>query len=330
MAQDYYEILQIHPRADLDAITAAYQWLCEAYNPALLEGGAPELAALARQRCDEFERAYTVLGDPVCRAEYDAELARRLSGPVSESSLDDRPLSLARRAGRPRIKATQLLHAVPTRRLPRPRIKQWWGLPLALAGLIVVVISLGLALAGAGGPPSPPPLLTPAAFDQFEALIPQAKRAAEQNPTDPQAWIAYGHALYDSAQIVREQAPDSALYLQRLPHWLQATQAYSRALTLQPDNPSVRADLGASACFYGIGTGDLSYVHNGLNEARRAAQAAPDDARVLLSLTFCLISTQPPQIEEARQNWRRVVQLVPADSPLAIQAWQLIERYSSW
>ena len=307
MAQDYYEILQVHPRADLDAITAAYRRLREAYNPALLEGVAPELAALARQRCDEFERAYAVLGDPVCRAEYDAELARH--------------------AARPRIKATQRLRAAPAGRLPRPIIMQRWGLPLALAGLLGGVVAIGLALGG-GGPPSPPALPTPAPLDQFESFIPQAKRAAEQNPNDPQAWIAYGHVLYDSAQIVREQAPDSALYLQRLPRWLQATEAYSRALTLQPDNPSVRADLGASACFYGIGTGDLSYVHNGLSEVRRAAQAAPDDARVLLSLGFCLISTQPPQIEEARQNWRRVVQLVPADSPLATQAWQLIERYS--
>ena len=328
MAQDYYEILQVHPRADLDAITAAYRRLREAYNPALLEGVAPELAALARQRCGEFERAYTVLGDPVCRADYDAALARRLSDPVSEPALDDRSLSPARRAGRPHVKVTQPLRTAVAGSLPCPAILQRWGLPLVLAGLLVVVISLGLVLAGGGGQPSLPPLPTPVAFDQFEALIPQARRAAEQNPNDLQAWIAYGHALYDSVQIVREQAPDSALYLQRLPRWLQATEAYSRALTLQPDNPSVRADLGASACFYGAGTGDLSYVYSGLSEARRAAQVDPDDARVLLNLGFCLISTQPPQTEEALQNWRHVVQLVPADSPFAIQAWQLIGRYS--
>lgn len=186
---------------------------------------------------------------------------------------------------------------------------------------------LGLALSG--GPPVSPAWQPLAPFDQFEALISQTRRVAEQNPNDPQAWIAYGNALYDSVQIMREQVPDSSLYLQRLPRWLQAIEVYSRALALQPDNAATRADLGASACFYGAGTSDMNYVASGLREARRAAQAAPDNPRVLVNLGFCLINTQPPQIGEALQTWSRVVQLAPEDSLLATRARHLIEHYGS-
>src|SRR5438046_2459186 len=113
---------------------------------------------------------------------------------------------------------------------------------------------MGMLTSGSPSPPSALP--TPAPFDRFETLIPQAQHTAEQNPNDPQTWIDYGNMLYDSVQIVRESAPDSPLYQQRLPRWLQATEAYSHALMLQPNNAPTRADLGASACFYGAGTGD--------------------------------------------------------------------------
>jgi hypothetical protein len=97
---------------------------------------------------------------------------------------------------------------------------------------------------------------------------------------------------------------------------------------LQPNNPDVRADMGASACFYGVGVNDQRYVTSGAAEVRKAALAAPDNARVLLSLGHCLVSVEPPQTQEAIANWRRVVQLTAPDSPLAAQAQGLIARYS--
>ncbi len=73
MSQDLYEILQVHPRADADAIAAAYQRLRELYDPARLDGAADELLELARSKRDMIEHAYAVLSDPVRRATYDAE-----------------------------------------------------------------------------------------------------------------------------------------------------------------------------------------------------------------------------------------------------------------
>jgi curved DNA-binding protein CbpA len=357
MTQDYYETLQVHPRADTAAIEAAYARLRQLYDPARLDGAADELVALAREKRDTIERAYAVLSDPVRRATYDAELAGRSSEPAGrgderrktkdesvqpdgkplrpsssvlrpeEEMLDYRPLEPARRAERPRGFNAEPVRSGTAGRKPGATTARGWAVPVGLAGVVVLIVAISLALTGGGGPAPALVTPTPSTFDQFEQLIPQAQRAAEQNPTNAQAWIDYGNVLYDSVQIVRESAPDSPLYQQRLGRWLQATEAYSQGLALQPDNASVRADMGASACFYGAGTGDQEFVRVGTSEVRRAAQAAPDDPRVLLSLGHCLISAQPPQTAEALDSWRRIVNLNPSSS-LAQQAELLIAKYS--
>ena len=181
-------------------------------------------------------------------------------------------------------------------------------------------------MTGGGGPSAAPLTPTPSPFDVFEASIPSARQATQQNPTSSQAWIDLGNLLYDSAQVVRESAPDSPIYQQRLGRWLEATSAYSQALALTPDNADVRADMGASSCFYGAGTGDQSFVRDGTDQVRQAAQAAPQDERVLLSLGHCLVSTQPPQTAEAIASWQQIIKLTPS-SPLATQAQLLIAKY---
>jgi curved DNA-binding protein CbpA len=60
---DYYEVLQVHPRAESDVIRAAYRILARKYHPDL--GGDPS-------RMTALNNAWDVLGDPVRRAEYDA------------------------------------------------------------------------------------------------------------------------------------------------------------------------------------------------------------------------------------------------------------------
>jgi curved DNA-binding protein CbpA len=357
MKQDYYETLQVHPRADVAAIEAAYERLRALYDPARIDGAADELVDLARQKRESIERAYAVLSDPARRATYDREqaalaptedqppttkdqgltgdLGNRLGpsswvlGP-SEETLDYRPLPPAGRAERAKGFDDQPVRSAAPARLPgratsRPTARPW-VVPAALASSLLLIVAASLALTGGGGPPPVAATPTPSPFDAFEASIPQAQQAAQQNPTSAQAWIDLGNVLYDSAQVVRESAPDSPIYQQRLGRWLEATNAYSQALALAPNNASVRADMGASACFYGAGTGDQSFVRDGTDEVRRAAQAAPDDERVLLSLGHCLVSTQPPQTQQAIESWRRIIALKPS-SPIATQAQLLISKY---
>jgi curved DNA-binding protein CbpA len=346
---DYYETLQVHPRADATAIEAAYTRLCALYDPARLDGAADELVDMARAKRDLIERAYAVLSDPIRRASYDEEQAalraddrppttdhqepeaRRQSSVVGrqdEEALDYHPLPAARRTERPRgfdadpVRAPMRAHG----RTVGRAAQRAWTAPAALALSLTLIVVASLALTGGGGPPAAPPTPTVSPFDAFEASIPPARQATQQNPTSAQTWIDLGNVLYDSAQVVREQAPESLIYQQRLSRWLEATSAYSQALALTPDNASVRADMGASSCFYGAGTGDQSFVRDGTEQVRRAAKDAPNDERVLLSLGQCLISTQPPQTAEAIASWQQIIKLTPS-SPLATQAQLLIAKY---
>jgi curved DNA-binding protein CbpA len=353
MAQDYYEILQVHPRADAEAIQAAYRRLRDLYDPARLDGAADELVTLARAKRDAIERAYAILGDTQRRSAYDAEqdglstkdhrqktidggqsggeAIHRPSAIVhrqdrSEELLDYRPLPPAKRQERPRgFDPAPAQHSLGGRVAGYARLPRWAPLG-ALASVLVLIVAASFALTGGGGPPPAQPTPTPSPFDQLEAFIPQARQAAEQNTQSPQAWLDLGNLLYDSVQVVRENAPDSPLYQQRLGRWLEATNAYSQALALQPDNALARADMGASSCFYGAGTGDQAFVRQGIAAAQRAAEMAPNDARVLLSLGHCFISAEPPRTDEAIASWRKIVEGSPS-SPLATQAQQLIAKY---
>jgi tetratricopeptide (TPR) repeat protein len=348
MSQDYYEILQVHPRADQEAVAAAHARLRDLYSPAKLEGAAPELAELARTKRDAIEHAYAVLGDPARRASYDAEQAalhdhrppttdhreqanagQRLAvvSRQEEPALDYRPLPPARRAERARdFEAYPKQAPVGGRRAQAPTPKRIWLPLLGLAGLSALIVAISVALTS-GAPTTASITPTASPLDAYESEIVRTRELAEQNPTDAGAWIEYGNMLYNSATIVRENQPDSQLYQQRLPRWLQATEAYTRALALDPNSGSVRSDLGVSACFYGAGINDQSFVRSGIAEARRALQALPNDARALLNLGHCLVSAQPPQTQEAIDFWEQVIASAPPGSPLALQAQQLIATY---
>lgn len=344
---DYYELLQVHPRADQTAIEAAYNRLRAMYDPAKLEGAADELVQLARQKRDDLDHAYTVLSDPVRRAAYDSE-QDALHGPATVEDDDDvdedvadenevldyRPLPPARRTEREKTFDSHPLRASAAPRRARgraatapPANRAWIG--PALVGVLLAAVLIGSWFLTGGFTPaavSAPPTATPSPFDQFEADIAQYKALITQTPTDANALIAYGNLLYNSAEIVRENDPNSMLYQQRLPRWLEATEVYSQALAIQPDNITVRADLGVSSCNYGAATGDNTYIRNGIAEAKRAATQAPNDERVLYNLSRCLLSSTPPQTEEALTNLRKIVSIAPADSPFAAQAQQLIQQ----
>jgi tetratricopeptide (TPR) repeat protein len=341
MVQDYYELLQVHPRADAAAIQAAYERLKGQYDPERLHGAADELVELARRKRASIEAAYAVLSDDERRRGYDAQLHGASTTPAlpdapdasdaSTITLDYRPLPPARRSERPRS-----FDAQPSTQVT-PRSGRLLGLPIpAVVGLLVLaaIAVTSLLITGMPGQQSaapqvaaqPTPTISP--LDEYEALIAQAKAATDANPNDADAWIAYGNHLYDSVQIVRENAPASTLYQQRLPRWLEASQAYERALTIRPGDVTVLADKGVSLCYYGAGAGDQSLVTRGLGDVREAAGARPDDALIQLSLGDCLMSTVPPQKSAAIESWQRVLQLAPGDSDLAKRAQELIQANS--
>src|SRR5215470_11535729 len=62
--QDYYEVLQLSPKADQDTIDRVYRLLVKRYHPDNQETGDPHKFA-------EVVEAYRVLADAEARAAYD-------------------------------------------------------------------------------------------------------------------------------------------------------------------------------------------------------------------------------------------------------------------
>ncbi len=360
--QDYYETLQVHPKADAEAIRAAYDRLRERYNPTKLEGAADELVELARRRRDDIERAYTVLGDAERRRTYDEELALRgapaelVTGTAAGGAeIDYRPLPPARREERPKHFNAQpyvTAHAPQRGRAVAANSLPMWVLPtlivsiatfaIVLVTLITTVLNAPTAAAPAN-PDSDPNVLGQSAavtptpspqeiVNRFEAQVIAARQVTSQVPENPMAWIELGNALYDSAVIVRERLDSGdttlqGLYIERLPRWLEAADAYRQALELEPTNTAIRADLAASLCYFGTDTNDQSYIADGIREAEQAAQVNPENARTLLSLGLCLVSDDPPQTQRAMEQWQRLLVLPNVDPNLAFQARELMARY---
>ena len=379
---DYYEILQVHPKADADAIAASYTRLRERYEPARLEGAAEELVDLARRRRDDIERAYAVLSDPVRRASYDEE--QRAIKPVplesiplppgatidqvsalanggAVSAIDYSPLPPAQRQERAKSFDAQPLTSAnnvrtatarsPGRVARAQKARPFWIVPLGvLAALmtIVVVTSLvatsygkgdsdvrtsaqpaasGTAQAAANPASAQPTPSLDEIINQYEPMIAGAQQTVKTSAGDADAWINLGNLLFDSAQVVRENEPNSDRYQQRLPRWLEASEAYTKALAITPNNAAVRADMAASLCYYGDGKSDQNYVSRGITEAQRAAQQGPQEPRVLFNLAICQVTHQPPQIADAVKNWQQVAGMSAKDPALATQAQRLIAQY---
>jgi DnaJ-domain-containing protein 1 len=360
---DYYELLQVHPKADLEAIQAAYERLRVRYAPDKLAGAADEIVELAQTRLKQIDEAYRTLSDSRLRAAYDAKLAEETDDLDEDDDYDqaedELDYSALPPAGRQeRAKNSHKATSAPIKKTKRGRrqasrseqeLPNWLMPSLIGAGVIALIATITFIAAAQAIPGTDtrtsagnvaaataqvPVAATPdqatllATFNQFEDAITQAQVKANSAVPSADAWIQLGHLLYDSTQVVRELQPDSAIYQERIPRWLAASEAYARALELQPANPSIRSDRGVSLCYYGEDMEDQSYVQQGLAEAEQAANEAPTDPRILYNLGVCQVTIQPAQTEKALESWAKVASM-SADAPsLATQAQLLIEEYN--
>ncbi len=86
---DYYDVLQISPRASQEVIQAAYRTLARSFHPDV--NASPD----AEARIRELNAAYAVLSDPAGRARYDFERARERRRPALRTRSSTSPGSRA-------------------------------------------------------------------------------------------------------------------------------------------------------------------------------------------------------------------------------------------
>jgi tetratricopeptide (TPR) repeat protein len=157
----------------------------------------------------------------------------------------------------------------------------------------------------------------------LDATAAQARAAVAQTPKDPGAWVVLGNAHYDFIQTIYEAAPGGEAYPQNLSRWLEASDAYSQSLALDPFQPVVRSDRGLALIRYGLGFGSPAYVAEGLAEAERALSEDDQTLQVLVNVGRAYALASPPRTAEARALWQRIIELAP-NSLQAGQAQRLL------
>jgi curved DNA-binding protein CbpA len=140
--KDYYLILQIHPEADYAMVDAAYWHLARRYNQAALADPS------ARARLDALNEAYSVLGSPVRRDEYNRVRARALGDgalPVPERAAAQPPPLAVMERQRPRPRQAQPA---------KPADRTWAVLSLwQVIGVAIAMLALGVAAIGTWATP---------------------------------------------------------------------------------------------------------------------------------------------------------------------------------
>ncbi len=318
-----YDVLQVAPSASADDIAAAYERLHTLYDPERLRGGPPEFEALAQQKRVELDQAYGVLGDQERRAAYD----QALGGSATEhiGVLDYRPLPPARGQEREQI-AAQVETERAERSVRRAGVRGWLpGVVLALGGLASLLLLIFSNVRADGSAEAlATPALTSVQLRYTNAQIEQFRRAAQVSDTD-QTWTALGNALFDNLQTLRENVPQSPYYQSALPQWLEAVQAYERALALQ-ENETTRSDLALALWTYGTDANDAQSRQRAVAEAEQAVQRGVSEGRALINYGLVLAGAEPPRLDDAVRLWQRVVETAP-DSQEAARAQQLLQSY---
>lgn len=321
---DHYALLQVTPRASRDEINAAYERLRELYSAERTSDAAPDLQALAAKKRRQLEQAYAVLADDAQREAYDRR-HRFGQATAQPDVLDYRPLPPAH--GQERADGLNADEQPrPSRPLRQAGVGRWLpALAIATSLLAVLLVLLLSGVRTSGGPTAlATPTIRGVALPYTDAQITVFRRTALAN-NSAQAWIDLGNAVFDNLQTLREQAPQSPHYRGLLGGWLDAADAYARALTLQ-ENSAVRADRALALFSYGQDAPDPQRVAEALAEVERGIAQDGVEPRALVSYGLILSQAEPSRREEAFAQWRKVREIAP-QSPEAQTAERLLQSY---
>lgn len=90
--KNYYEILEVNPKASKEVIEKAYRVLAKKYHPDLYTG---EKKQYAERKIKELNAAYNILSDEFLREQYDYEIKRQeiedIQDPYRETKKQSKP-----------------------------------------------------------------------------------------------------------------------------------------------------------------------------------------------------------------------------------------------
>ena len=188
--------------------------------------------------------------------------------------------------------------ALPPEPAPRPSRT----LVLGVAGFVLVVAAVGYAITGEPRAIDPavraaaPAQDAPVSREQIVAMVERLAERMKSQPDDPTGWMMLGRSY-----LVLEQPRE-------------AREAFERARALQPQDPSVLADLADAIAL------NQGRVLAGEPQRLVAAALALDpEHRKALALAGSA-AFEARDYATAARHWERIVALEPADSPLASQA----------
>ena len=165
--KNYYEILEVNPKASKEVIEKAYRVLAKKYHPDLYTGEKKEYA---ERKIKELNAAYNILSDEFLREQYDSELkkenmeytqnyyqgARERSNQKNNNQMTRQAENLKQqRTKRPRVGTLgsmieltkQLVHDLARSKEKRQKIKEMTKIDaIAIVLTIVVVILIGVIL----------------------------------------------------------------------------------------------------------------------------------------------------------------------------------------
>lgn len=84
--KNYYEMLEVNPKASKEVIEKAYRVLVKKYHPDLYQG---DEKLIAQKKVQELNEAYHVLSDNFLREQYDIELEREKENRYSNISYEN-------------------------------------------------------------------------------------------------------------------------------------------------------------------------------------------------------------------------------------------------
>ena len=84
--KNYYELLEVNPKASKEVIEKAYRVLVKKYHPDLYQG---DEKLIAQKKVQELNEAYHVLSDNFLREQYDIELEREKENRYSNISYEN-------------------------------------------------------------------------------------------------------------------------------------------------------------------------------------------------------------------------------------------------